>query len=64
MYLTTADVARELGVSTTHIRYWWRTGHIPEPKKIGCSRVYTQAQAAKVRDWYGRHQQQKVARTK
>jgi len=62
MYLTTAEVARSLKVTTTHIAYWWRTGRIPEPKKIGCSRVYTQAQAEKVLDWYVRHQQQRATR--
>jgi DNA-binding transcriptional MerR regulator len=64
MYVTTAELARSLNVSTTHIAYWWHTGRIPEPKRIGCSRVYTEAQAVKVRDWYARHREQRAAQTR
>lgn len=59
MYITIAEVARSLGVSPTHIAYWARTNRIPTPKKIGASRVFTEAQAKHVKEWYAQHLQQR-----
>lgn len=62
MYITITEVARSLRISTQHLAYWIQTGRIPSPAKIGSARVYTEQQAASIKDWYAEHLKQREER--
>jgi len=62
MYITITELARSLKISTTHLAYWIQRERIPGPAKIGSARVYTEQQAASIRDWYAEHLKQREER--
>lgn len=41
---TVAQVSRELEIKKSTLVYWYLTGKIPQPKKVGGARVWTPAQ--------------------
>lgn len=62
MYVTVTELARSLSISTAHLAYWVRTERIPSPRQIGAARVYTEAQADKIKHWYAEHLLRKAER--
>jgi excisionase family DNA binding protein len=47
--LSTTEVAKLLGVSTSTVVNWSNRGSIPEPRYIGNKRVWTEAQVDEIR---------------
>ena len=52
---TMKEVAELVGVSyaSLHLSHW--RGYIPDPPKIGNTRIYSEEDIERVRQWYAQH---------
>jgi DNA-binding transcriptional MerR regulator len=46
------EVAREIGVPYWRIIYAEQAGHLPEPMRIACKRVYTDKDVDRIRNYF------------
>lgn len=49
--ILTAGLPRATGVSINRIYWAYRTGRLPEPARLGCHRVHTAEDVARIKDY-------------
>lgn len=58
-YFGLMEVSRETSIPYWRIIYAEQAGHIPEPMRIACKRVYTEEDVEKIKHYFSETEQQR-----